>query len=121
MVVSRKKYLLTGLRSELEYEKVKPFIPDVIKSAKSELKSLKKGLKNEMGCQPVSPFGAKNGCELDIRFLQQINRTKEPESVFAQFAVAFSLADQTDEVVGLNLVAPEDDEWHCEIIPCTWK
>ena len=93
-----------------QYRKVNEFMPDVLEAAKLELQDLKLGLKKQLGCQPVSSVGSKNGCELNIRFLQQINRTRDPKSVFSQFALAFALADQIDEIVGLNLVAPEDDD-----------
>ena len=93
-----------------QYRKVNEFMPDVLEAAKLELQDLKLGLKKQLGCQPVSSVGSKNGCELNIRFLQQINRTRDPQSVFSQFALAFALADQIDEIVGLNLVAPEDDD-----------
>jgi adenosine deaminase/adenosine deaminase CECR1 len=52
---------------------------------------------------------AKAGCGVDVRWLQQTTRTKGPEEVFAQLTYAFELAKVDGRVVGVQLVAPEDD------------
>ncbi len=52
---------------------------------------------------------AQPGCAVMVRYLQQTVRTRPPEEVFAQFVYAFELAKQSAEVVGINLVAPEDN------------
>lgn len=44
-----------------------------------------------------------------MRFLQQTTRTGPPQEVFAQLVYAFELARASRAVVGLNLVAPEDN------------
>lgn len=49
------------------------------------------------------------GRDVHIRYLQQSNRVLEPEQVFAQLAFAFALAEADPRVVGINLVAPEDN------------
>lgn len=48
------------------------------------------------------------GCKVEVRYLQQTNRTQSPAEVFAQLLYAFELAHRSDRVVGLNLVGPED-------------
>jgi adenosine deaminase len=53
---------------------------------------------------------ARPGCAVTIRFLAQVIRSFPPEQVFAQFVLAFELAKADRQVVGLNLVAPEDNE-----------
>lgn len=55
-----------------------------------------------------TPF-AKPGCAVEVRWLQQTTRTKAPEEVFAQLAYAFELAKADSRMVGVQLVAPEDD------------
>lgn len=52
---------------------------------------------------------AKPGCSVSVRWLQQTTRTGAPEQVFAQLAYAFELVKADKRVVGINLVAPEDD------------
>lgn len=48
------------------------------------------------------------GCMVTVRFLQQTKRTNAPEEVFAQLLYAFELAQRSEQVVGINLVGPED-------------
>ncbi len=52
---------------------------------------------------------ARPGCSVSVRWLQQTTRTGTPEAVFAQLTYAYELAKADSRVVGLNLVAPEDD------------
>lgn len=50
------------------------------------------------------------GCGITIRWLAQVIRTFPREMVFGQVALAFDLARHDPTIVGLNLVAPEDDQ-----------
>jgi hypothetical protein len=52
---------------------------------------------------------ANAGCAVTARYISQIYRAGAPEQVFAQMLAAFELAAADPRVVGLNLVAPEDD------------
>lgn len=49
------------------------------------------------------------GCLVTIRYLAQVIRTFPREQVFAQVALGAELTAADPRVVGLNLVAPEDD------------
>jgi hypothetical protein len=49
------------------------------------------------------------GCKVTLRYLAQTIRTVPPEQAFAQFVLAFALVEADPRIVGLNLVAPEDD------------
>lgn len=49
------------------------------------------------------------GCAVSVRWLQQTSRTGPPAQVFAQLVYAFEIAAADARVVGINLVAPEDD------------
>ncbi|MEM9220148.1 MAG: adenosine deaminase [Cyanobacteria bacterium P01_F01_bin.150] len=51
---------------------------------------------------------AQPGCDVTVNFIQQTTRFKTPPEVFAQFVYAFELAKADPQVVGINLVAPED-------------
>jgi adenosine deaminase len=48
------------------------------------------------------------GCDVEVRYLYQVQRARAPELVFAQILVGFELAALDPRVVGLNLVQPED-------------
>ena len=62
--------------------------------------------KTEMlGCDSAAP---KVGCDVEIRFLHQVIREFEPAMVYAQIILGWSVMETMNEVVGLNLVAPED-------------
>ncbi|WP_244434905.1 adenosine deaminase [Methylocystis sp. SC2] len=50
------------------------------------------------------------GCDVAVRFLAQVYRNVDRAKVFAQTALAARLASRGGPVVGLNLVAAEDDE-----------
>ena len=49
------------------------------------------------------------GCDVTVRFLAQAIRTRPAPQVFAQMVYGFRLAAADPRVVGVNLVAPEDD------------
>lgn len=58
-----------------------------------------------MSCGTIS---AQAGCHVEVRFLYQVLREQAPERVFAQFLLGFETANQLKEIVGINLVQPED-------------
>ena len=49
------------------------------------------------------------GCDVTVRYLAQAIRTRPAPQVFAQMVYGFRLAAADPRVVGVNLVAPEDD------------
>jgi hypothetical protein len=77
----------------------------LVTKGQQELAALELQRAKTMGCNTTS---AQSGCGVTIRYLQQTTRTKSPAEVFAQFVYAFELANATPQVVGINLVAPED-------------
>lgn len=70
-----------------------------------QLAQLESEVTKTLGCGTPSP---QPGCAVTVRYLQQTTRTKPPVEVFAQLAYAFALASSDSRVVGINLVAPED-------------
>ena len=48
-------------------------------------------------------------CSIQIRFLFQVLRAFSPQQVFAQMLLGFEVASVDPNVVGLNIVQPEDD------------
>ena len=49
------------------------------------------------------------GCQVTVRYISQILRTATPARVFAQMVAGFEIAMAEPRVVGINMVAPEDD------------
>jgi adenosine deaminase/adenosine deaminase CECR1 len=98
-----------GLRSDHAYTHgalLEAGLADLVDAGREELNELEKELQQVMGCDGVD---APPGCEVTIRYLQQTSRTTTPAEVFAQFAFAVEIARADSRVVGLNLIAPEDD------------
>lgn len=58
-----------------------------------------------LGCGTAD---ADPGCEVEVRYLQQVIRAFPPGEVYAQILLGFEIAKADPRVVGLNLVAPED-------------
>lgn len=59
-----------------------------------------------LGCETPAPDP---GCGVTVRLLAQALRTLPAPQVFAQLVFGFRLAQADERVVGINLVAPEDD------------
>ncbi|HEX3986828.1 MAG TPA: adenosine deaminase [Acidobacteriaceae bacterium] len=51
---------------------------------------------------------ASPACRVTVRFLYQVKREEPPQEVFAQSLLGFELAAADPDVVGINLVQPED-------------
>ncbi|MBN1875601.1 MAG: LysM peptidoglycan-binding domain-containing protein [Anaerolineae bacterium] len=48
------------------------------------------------------------GCEVEVRYIHQVNRLRSPQQIFADMLVGFELMQLDPRVVALNLVSPED-------------
>jgi adenosine deaminase len=64
---------------------------------------------------------ASSACSVKIRILYQVLRAFPPQQVFAQTLLAFEVASQDPDVVGLNFVQPEDtymsmSEYHRQML-----
>ncbi len=79
---------------------------DLVAQGSQEVTDLEREVARTLGCDTAV---AQAGCEVTVRYLQQTTRTRLPEEVFAQFVYAFELAKANSRVVGINLVAPEDN------------
>jgi adenosine deaminase len=74
--------------------------------ARRQLDLTEAGARERLRCGAVD---ADPGCDVTVRYLYQVIRILPPEAVFAQMVLGFELARVDPRVVGLNLVAPEDD------------
>lgn len=78
----------------------------IVASARRILDAAEARMREILGC---GTSAAKKGCAVTIRYLAQVIRIFPPEQVFAQSVLAYELARADSRVVGLDLVAPEDD------------
>lgn len=82
-------------------------LPAIVERARRQYRDALAKKDRLLGCDRDP---AAMGCEVEVRWLAQVIRTFPPAMVFAQVALAFDLARQDEMVVGINLVAPEDDQ-----------
>jgi len=90
---SRQRLLDAGLRN-------------LVTLATSDLNAIEQRVSALLGCDRADPPAP---CRITRRYLQQSLRVAAPSVVFAQLTHAFELASADRRIVGINLVAPEDD------------
>jgi len=83
-----------------------PVFATTLNTAKTNLAKTTADARSKLGCGTVN---AEPACDVKVRYLLSANRTKSREYVFGQWVLAFELAQQVPEVVGVNLVSPEED------------
>lgn len=81
-------------------------IPAAVAQARSDLDAAEAEAARLNRCATPSPAPA---CSIAIRYQMSALRTLPPAAVFAQLAFGFALGEADPRVVGVNLVAPEDD------------
>ena len=94
---------LAALRSRV----MGPAMAGAVAEARKEIDDAERAMRQRLQCDTGS---ARPGCGVTFRYLAQVIRAFPPEQVFAQFVLAFELAKADPQVVGLNLVAPEDGQ-----------
>lgn len=80
-------------------------MPEFVKFVDSEIKAAQAKKVRLLGCD-ANPDAM--GCDVEIRFIHQVVREFEPSIVFAQIMLGWAVMAEVEQVVGLNLVAPED-------------
>jgi len=80
-------------------------LPKFVAFIRSEIQNAQAKKSRLLGCD-TDP--AAMGCDVQIRFIHQVIREFNPSLVYAQIILGWAVIDQVDEVVALNLVAPED-------------
>jgi adenosine deaminase len=78
----------------------------LIKEAQEALDYGESQRRTKLGCDTTTPDP---GCAVEIRYLYQVIRVGPKAGTFAGFIFGFELAKRDTRVVGINLVAPEDD------------
>lgn len=90
------------LRDKLQ----KAGLDEIVAPVRRDLDTVEAAERRRLDCETAA---AKPGCVVTIRFLAQVIRNFPPEQVFAEMLLGFELAKADPRIVGLNLVAPEDD------------
>ncbi len=80
-------------------------IAELVPPAMRQLDEMEDRVRQHYGC----PAADTPACAVEVRYLAQVTRTMAPTQLFAQSLLAFLLIEADPRVVGLNLVAPEDD------------
>ena len=106
---SRQRLLDAGLRT-------------LVTQATSDLDGIEQRVVALLGCDRADPPAP---CRVIRRYIQQTLRSAEPNVVFAQLTYAFELASAERRIVGINLVAPEDDrlalrDYHLQMQMVGW-
>ena len=104
-----------GLAADLPWDddlaRLRAQLPDaaldaIVQAVATGLDEMEREARALLACHTDSPDP---GCEVTVRLLAQALRTQPAPQVFAQLVFGFRLAQADDRVVGINLVAPEDD------------
>lgn len=80
-------------------------LADLARQGARDASALSTALRQAQRCAGPA---AEPGCQVTVRWLQQVSRTNPPWRVFAQTLFAALLQRESPDVVGLNFVAPED-------------
>ena len=96
---------LAGTRRRLLDGGLGPLVAD----GGAEVSRMEQAVIGRLGCAPAPGAAPPPACRVVRRYLQQTSRTADPGVVFAQLVYAFELARADRRVVGINMVAPEDD------------
>jgi len=100
---------LTGdVAADYETLMASPFgkkVPEFVNFIRAEIDTAKAKKSRLLGCDVDA---AAAGCDVEIRFIHQVIREFEPSLVFAQIILGWAAMDAVDDVVAINLVAPED-------------
>ena len=81
-------------------------LTDLVKAATPEIDTVEKRMRDVMQCGTTD---AHPGCNVTVRWLQQVSRTGSAARVFTQTMFGGLLQKSDKRVVGLDYVAPEDD------------
>jgi adenosine deaminase len=82
-------------------------IGDSVAEARQRLDQMEASMRSILRCDTVR---AERACDVGVRYVAQTKRTSTPASVFGQLVANFELAKVDPRLVGVNMVAPEDNK-----------
>lgn len=80
-------------------------LPDMVSRARSSITDAKDKQQTLLLCDSDAP---KAGCDVEVRLLHQVIRELPLPVVYGQIILGWNIMAADDQMVGLNLVAPED-------------
>ncbi|ADO68730.1 adenosine deaminase [Stigmatella aurantiaca] len=83
-----------------------PAFRPAIEAQAASIAGFLSGARQLMGCGTATPDP---GCDVEVRLIASANRTADRASVFGQWVYAYELAQVVPEMVGINLVSPEEN------------
>ena len=96
----------TGDMAEFHQRLIEAGLPTLLAKARSDMDAGEARMRSLLHCGTPQ---AEPGCTVTVRWMAQVTRTNPPGEVFAQLLFSALLSQADPRVVGLNLVAPEDD------------
>jgi len=89
-----------------QFAKFAPGVASLAAAVSKGLDSIEAEVNSRLHCGTAA---AEPGCQVTIRYIAQVIRTFPTAEVFAQAQLGYALAAADPRIVGVNLVAPEDD------------
>jgi hypothetical protein len=91
---------------DAQFARFSPGVAVLAAAVAKGLDTIEAQVKARLACGTAA---AQPGCGVTIRYIAQVIRTFPPTEVFAQAQLGYALAAADPRIVGVNLVAPEDD------------
>jgi hypothetical protein len=88
------------------YGELAPGVASLVAGISKDLDATEAEVKTRLRCGTAA---AEPGCAVTIRYIAQVIRTFPAAQVFAEAEFGYTLAAADPRIVGVNLVAPEDD------------
>ncbi len=99
---------LDPARLDIMHDRLAPSLPTMLDTAHQEIDAWMAGADQRQAC--TAPLRETAGpCGVTVRFLATVTRTGTPARVFGEMLAAFALAHADPRVVGVNILAPEDN------------
>jgi len=93
--------------TQLHAKLLGPVMTATVAEARRQLDAAEVAWRRQSKCGSSTP---EPGCAVTVRYLAQVIRIATPAESFGQFVLAFELVKADPRIVGINLVAPEDNK-----------
>ena len=97
----------TRMQQLFDFITSNPAFPGYVAQGTTDLDNFEAQMNTTLGCGTAKADPACN--DETIRYLYSVNRTQQPLQVFATVVYAFKIAAADHRMIGVNLVAPEDN------------
>lgn len=104
--------------AKLRQEILSKGLQDDIATAREHFKEAEQGRRKLEHCGEA---GESTACKVTVRFIYQVLRGFPKEQVFAQTLLGFEVASADPDVVGINMVMPEDARIPMQDFECQMK